>query len=75
MVDKFRKDFFDKMIKEEQEKEHALKILQQNCFHKYNIFGMNHNGYQERTCSKCAHSAFKNIKVWEGTKNGQCIIA
>ncbi len=75
-VDKFRNDFFDKLIKEEKEKEHAKLMAQKHCFHKYNIIGLiNQNGYQQRTCSKCGHSALKSIRVWEGSKNGECIIA
>ena len=29
---------------------------------------MNPKGYQERTCSKCALTDIKHVKVWEGTK-------
>ena len=75
-VDQFRNEFFDKLIKEEKEKEKAKQIAQKNCFHNYNIMGrVNTNGYQERTCCKCGHSAVKSIRIWEGTKNGNCIIA
>ncbi len=75
-VDKFRNDFFEKLIKEEKEKEKAIMLAQKQCFHKYNLMdNINRNGYQERTCSKCGHSALKSIKVWEGSKNGECIIA
>jgi hypothetical protein len=75
-VDKFRNDFFEKIIKEEKEKEQAKILLQRKCFHKYNIMGIiNQNGYQERTCSKCQHSVIKSIRVWEGSKNGECVIS
>jgi hypothetical protein len=75
-VDEFRNAFFDKLIKEEQEKKRALELAQKNCFHSYNIMGIvNQNGYQERTCCKCGHSAVKSVRIWEGTKNGSCIIA
>jgi hypothetical protein len=75
-VDEFRNAFFDKLIKEEQEKEKAKIIVQKSCFHNHNIIGpTNHNGYQERTCCKCGHSAIKSVRIWEGTKNGSCIIA
>lgn len=75
-VDKFRNEFFEKIIKEEKEKEKALEIAQKTCFHNYNIMGItNQNGYQERTCSKCSHSAIKSVRVWEGSKNGNCTIA
>ena len=74
-IDEFRNNFFEKLIKDEKEKEKALKLAQANCFHNYNILGQaNEGGYQTRSCSKCGHSAFKNIRVWEGTKNGQCTI-
>jgi hypothetical protein len=75
-VDKFRNDFFEKLIKEEKEKEKAILMAQKQCFHKYNIMGLvNTNGYQERTCSKCGHSAVKSVRVWEGSKNGECVIS
>jgi hypothetical protein len=75
-VDKFRDDFFDKLIREEREKENARIMNQKKCFHTYNLMGiLNTSGYQERTCSKCGHSVIKSIRVWEGTKNGNCIIA
>ena len=74
-VDKFRSDFFNKLIKEEKEKERAKILEQKRCHHKYDIQGnITENGYQERTCSKCGHSALKSVRVWEGSKNGNCII-
>ena len=75
-VDKYRNDFFDMLIKEENDKEKAKKLKHANCFHNYNIMGLvNTNGYQERTCCKCGNYTIKSIRVWEGTKNGNCIIA
>lgn len=75
-VDKFRNDFFDKLIKDEKEKERAKLMAQKQCFHNYNLLGLlSSNGYQERTCSKCNHSCVKSLRVWEGSKNGECIIA
>lgn len=75
-VDEFRNAFFEKLIKEEKEKERAQQLAQKNCFHNYNIMGIpSQTGYQERTCSKCGHSALKSIRIWEGTKNGNCVIA
>jgi hypothetical protein len=74
-VDEFRNNFFKNLINDEKEKERALQLAQKNCFHNYNIMSIvNENGYQSRTCSKCGLSALKNIKVWEGTKNGHCSI-
>ena len=58
MVDKFRSDFFEKLIKEEIEKEKALQLAQKKCFHKYEITGINLNKYHV-TCSKCGHLSFK----------------
>ena len=73
-LEKFRNDFFDKLIKEEKAKQNAIMLAQKNCFHKYDLQGdMTSNGYQERTCSKCGHTAFKSVRIWEGTKN--CIIS
>jgi hypothetical protein len=75
-VDKFRNNFFEKLIKEEKEKEQKLIMTQKNCFHTYNIMGqISSSGYQERTCSKCGHAAIKSIRIWEGTKNGNCNIS
>ena len=80
-IDKFRNDFFDKVIKDAKEKENAKKLAQKNCFHKYTITNpvaaVTPSGYQERTCSKCEHSAIKSIRVWQGSSNGrsECIIA
>ena len=71
-IDQFRQAFFDNIIDAEKKKEQAEKILQQNCFHLYNIIGETYDtrniGYQHRTCSKCGHSAIKRRTVWEGTK-------
>jgi hypothetical protein len=75
-VDEFRKNFFEKLINEEKEKEKARIMAQKHCFHSYNVMGLiNKNGYQERTCSKCGHSALKSVRVWEGSKNGECVIS
>lgn len=71
-MDKFRSDFFDKIIKEENDKENELKILQRKCFHNYIVDIVYQNGYEQRTCSKCGHSSLKNAKVWN---TGTCIIA
>ena len=74
-VDEFRNNFFKNLINDEKKKERELQLAQKNCFHNYNIMSLvNENGYQSRTCSKCGHSALKNIKVWEGSKNGNCSI-
>jgi hypothetical protein len=74
-IDKFRNDFFDKVIKDAKDKERVEKLAQKNCFHKYIIMGpITAAGYQERSCSKCGHSSIKSIRVWEGSKNGDCII-
>jgi hypothetical protein len=74
-VDKFRNDFFEKLIKAEKEKIRAEEQLQKNCYHNYNIMGITKNDYQERQCSKCNHKAIKSVRIWQGTKNGNCIIA
>ena len=76
-IDKFRADFFDKVIKDAKEKENAKKLAQKNCFHKYTITGpISQSGYQERTCSKCEHSAIKSVRVWQGINGrSECIIA
>jgi hypothetical protein len=75
-VDKFRNDFFEKLIKEEKEKERTLHLKQKNCHHDYSIQGhTTPNGYQSRSCSKCGHEALKSLRVWQGTANGTCIIA
>jgi hypothetical protein len=69
-VDKFRTDFFEKLVKEETAKENAKRLAQKNCFHNYNLRGIvTESGYQQRTCSKCGITALKSIRVWEGTKD------
>lgn len=75
-IDKFRNDFFDKLIKEEREKEATILRQQANCVHKYDQLGRpSANGYQSRTCSKCGHSAVKSVRVWRGTEHGTCVIS
>ena len=70
-IDKFRQDFFNKVIADEKEKERTIKEKQRACFHNYNLMGLiGANGYQERTCSKCEHSVTKSIRVWQGSGNG-----
>lgn len=58
MVDKFRNDFFEKIIKEEKEKEKELRFIQKRCFHIYK------NINQEKSCIKCGHflKPIKNIQ-------------
>lgn len=74
-IDKFRQDFFNKVIADEKEKERIIKEKQRKCFHTYNIMGLTGpNGYQERTCSKCDHSITKSIRVWQGSSSGTCIV-
>lgn len=77
-IDKFRQDFFNKVIADEKEKERVLKEKQRKCFHTYNIMGLiGPNGYQERTCSKCEHSDVKSIRIWNNTRlsgSSDCII-
>lgn len=74
-IDKFRNDFFDKVIKDAKEKEQAKKLAQKSCFHKYTVMGpITVAGYQERTCTSCDHTAIKSVRVWEGSKNGDCVI-
>ena len=75
-VDEFRNNFFQKLIKEEQDKIKAKELIQKNCFHNYESQDQqDQNRYQERICSKCGHSATKSVRVWEGTKHGNCTIA
>ena len=81
-VDEFRQSYFNMLIKEEKEKEKALKLAQANCFHRYevDVTTTHHptpninNVYQQRTCSKCGHSVTKSLKVWQGTEKGSCTI-
>ena len=77
-IDKFRNDFFEKVVKEEKEKKQAIQLAQSQCFHQYDIVSATYqngkNTYQERTCSKCNHADVRSIKVWEGTKLGKCAI-
>lgn len=73
-ADKYRQDFFDKLIREEKKKEKELILLQKKCEHNYNIKGcISDTGYQHRTCSNCGHSAIKSIHVWNRVHK-KCII-
>lgn len=72
-IDKFREQFFDKLIQEQKEKEIQQKRLQQNCSHHYQLLEQYQNGYQKKVCSKCESIAIKHYRVWEGTKH--CIIS
>lgn len=75
-VDKFRNDFFEKLIKEEKEKEKAVIAAQKRCNHTFDILARpDTNGYQQRSCSKCGFSTTKSTRVWDATKYGQCVIA
>jgi hypothetical protein len=63
-IDEFRNNFFEKVIKDEQEKIKATELAQKNCFHNYEIQGqLTNSGYQERVCSKCGHSAIKSVRI------------
>ena len=75
-IDEFRNKFFDKLIKEEQEKAAVLERKQAMCAHKYDILGPEDaGGYQLRKCSKCGHTATKSLRVWRGTEKGECSIS
>jgi hypothetical protein len=77
-IDTFRTNFFERLIKDEEEKEATLKRKQINCTHLYNIIGeTTFNNYQTRSCSKCEHSVTKSLQVWNGSKygSGTCIIS
>jgi len=77
-IEQIRNDFMDLILREEKEKEQALKLQQANCFHQYSIIGSTYthgrDTYQERTCSKCQHTHIRSIKVWEGAKYGSCLV-
>lgn len=72
-IDKFRQNFFDKIIEEQKEKEREIIKLQKECYHRYEILEAYPNGYQKRICSKCDHTTIKHNRVWEGTKH--CILS
>ena len=65
-IDKFRKDFFDKIIQEDIENQTKIKEKQRQCFHKYNIIEFERGEYQQRICSKCDKREFKRKKIWHG---------
>ena len=54
-IDAFRHAFFEKVIKEENEKEAARKLKQKNCFHSYTIINF------EQICSKCEYIPTQQI--------------
>jgi hypothetical protein len=73
-IDKFRNDFFDKLIREEREKVATLERKQANCAHKYDGLGRPEGGYQSRKCSKCGHTAVKSEVAWRATRHGNCTV-
>ena len=62
-IDTFRNAFFQKLIEDEAAKAAALKLKQQNCFHRYE-----HLNDFERICSKCEHSTCQKIKSYKEYK-------
>ncbi len=62
-IDTFRNAFFQKLIEDEAAKEAALKLKQQNCFHRYE-----HLNDFERICSKCEHITCQKIKQYRQFK-------
>jgi len=67
-IDKFRNNFFEKVIKDEKDREADLLLTQKNCYHKYVVEHVYKTGYEQRTCSKCNHSALKHSRVWNTKK-------
>lgn len=76
-INQFRQAFFDKVIESEMKKEQDERLVQTNCFHLYKIVGETYQRkritYQQRSCSKCGHTAIKRLEVWEGSKG--CLIS
>lgn len=62
-IDKFRQDFFDKVIQQEKEVAAALKRKQLNCWHKYEVHGhtLSSSGNALLVCSKCGHSSTRRF--------------
>ncbi len=74
-IDKIRNDFFEKIKKQEEEKQAELEKKQSNCSHIYNIRGRpDSDKYQIRRCSKCNHSAVKSSIEWRAIEKGVCTI-
>jgi hypothetical protein len=65
-LDRFRSDFFDRVIKTAKEKERRIQEKQRKCFHTYTIFGQIYKNYQEVICSKCGHKTVKGLQKKEG---------
>jgi hypothetical protein len=63
-IDKFRQDFFDKVIQQEKETAAAFKRKQTNCWHKYTLHGhaLSGDGVVILVCSKCGHSSTRRIR-------------
>jgi hypothetical protein len=62
-IDKFRQDFFEKVIQQEKEQAAALKRKQLNCWHKYEVHGhtLSSSGTALLVCSKCGHSSTRRF--------------
>lgn len=54
-IDKFRAQFFEKVIKDAEEKERIQKRKQANCFHCYTL--RQSNGLYQKLCIKCGFQA------------------
>jgi hypothetical protein len=61
-IDKFRQDFFDKVIQQEKEAAATLKRKQINCWHKYTLHGHALSGDVILVCSKCDHQTTRRMK-------------
>uniref|UniRef100_A0A6C0IIK4 Uncharacterized protein n=1 Tax=viral metagenome TaxID=1070528 RepID=A0A6C0IIK4_9ZZZZ len=61
-IDDFRSAFFDNVIRQEKEKENALKRLQKNCFHTFVLAESADHTMQHGICSKCQFVISKRIK-------------
>jgi len=61
-IDDFRSAFFDNVIRQEKEKENALKRLQKNCFHTFVLAESADHTMQYGICSKCQFVTSRRIK-------------
>ena len=56
-IDRFRLQFFQGMIEQEEQKKRQKQREQKDCYHHYasEIMTLLPNGYTEWMCSKCEH--------------------
>jgi hypothetical protein len=54
-IDRFRLQFFQQVIEQEEQKQRQRQRQQKACYHRYAPFQLHANGYMEWICAACDH--------------------